>query len=192
MSWLLILASSKARLCPDQFRNPLCKINIFSCTEFIILLLKFLISNFSATFWSWINILDIFYEPCSSILQKNYLKFIPKCFLGRDDCQRVRRSSKVYFSKEVSLGSPFRYGDKPLSEITTYFGGDFLCCKCSPSLSDSWWLNSIAVDHHFWVETLWTWNKETPWKCGLSIWLHFTFCYISHSKMILEIKFWSV
>ena len=40
--------------------------------------------------------------------------------------------------------------------------------------------------------TLWTWNKETPWKCGLSIWLHFTFCYISHSKMILEIKFRSV
>ena len=190
MSWFLILASSKAKLCPDQYRNPLCKINIFSCTGFIILLLNFIISNFSATFWSWINILNIFYEPCSSILQKNDLKFIPKCFLGRDDGQRVRWSSKVYFSKEVSLGSPFMCGDKPLGEITTYFGGDFLCCKCSPSFSDSWWLHSIAVDPHFWVVTLRGHETRKPlWKCWLSIW---TLCYISQSKMILKIKFMSV
>ena len=45
---------------------------------------------------------------------KKDLRFIPKCFLGRDDCQRVRWSSKVfshfiflYFIKTVGLAHEY-------------------------------------------------------------------------------------
>ena len=103
MSWFSLLAKKIVKLCPDQYKNPLCKINIWSCIGFNKLLLNFLISNFYATFWSWINILDIFHRPWLCRLQKMALTLIPECFLVWVICPRVRRSLKVNFLKEASL-----------------------------------------------------------------------------------------
>ena len=122
MPWFLILASKMADLCPDQYKNPLCKINISSCTGINISLLNFYVINFSATCLSWINMSTMFKALFMQII-KNDLNLIPdECFLGWYICQIVRWSQKVNFSKEISLLSTFQVWWKAYLGNNHFFG----------------------------------------------------------------------